>query len=157
MKNHVFRVGGIILLIAAILFVGMFASFGVGLAYSRNLNRTEKTMHPRQQTDTVWISAEEDLYLINDSGTLYAFVFWQGAWQRVEFLITGARFQTILLDNKPLLRGNFSMKQDAELRLRCSDDSPWEEAFANGRKRLVLQCYDLDEQLNKLPFLYPAQ
>ena len=154
MKKRCVQKLGIVLGVLAVLMIGLYVSFIGGLAYSRNLSSLEKQMHPEQQTDTVWISNEEDLYLINDDGTLLAFVLWQGEWHEAEFLRTGARFQTILLGDKPLLRGRFSMKQENELRLTCSDDSSEETSFANKRKHLILHCFDLHEKRDSLPFIY---
>ena len=154
MKKRCAQKLGIVLGVLAVLLIGFYVFFIGGLAYSRNLSSLEKQMHPEQQTDTIWISNEEDLYLINDGGTLLAFVLWQGEWHEAEFLRNGARFQTLLLEEKPLLRGNFSMKRENELRLTCSDDSQEELSFANKRKHLILCRFDLHAKRDSLPFIY---
>lgn len=156
MKKKLLRAILVILLISVVLLVGTYAAFVAGLAYSNDLTKLERAMHPCQQTDTLWISEEEDLYLINDGGTFSAYVLWNGAWQQATLEKVGARFQLLLLDDEPLLRGNFSMRREDRFQLRCSSDSPMEEAFANGRKRLVLRRYDLRAYIERLPFSYPV-
>ena len=153
-KRRILRLILILLLILAVLLAGFYGYFIGGLAYSRNLNSMESTMHPMDQPNTLWISDDQDLYLINHDGRFSAYVLWQDQWQKAEFLDVGARFQMLWLGEEHLLEGRFSMKREDVFRLQCSDDSESEAAFAKGRRHIILHRYDLHENLNQLPFAY---
>lgn len=144
MDKRFFRLFAAVLL-CGILFYGVFV---FGLGYSSNLSPLEQKMHPARQHDTVWISVENDLYLVNREGTLQAYVRWQNQWQQAEFSAVGARFHVLMLGEERLTGGRISMLRQDELRWRCDP----EDVFAAGRKRIVLQRYDLQNCLDSLPF-----
>lgn len=153
-KRSIPRLILLFLLVSAVLLVGIYVYFIAGLAYSRNLNSVESTMHPMEQENTLWISDDQDLYLINHDGRFSAYVLWKGQWQEADFLGVGARFQMLWLGEEHLLEGRFSMKREDVFRLQCSSDSESEVAFAKGRRHIILHRYDLHENLNQLPFPY---
>ena len=137
-------------LFAALLLGGILLCTAVmlGLGYANNLSPMEQQWHPEKQTGTVWISEERDLYLVNRDGTLQAYVFWQGQWQEAEFSAVGARYHLLLLDHQKLAGGTISMAAQDRLRWRCDP----EDAFAAGRRRIILVRDDYNYWKEQFPF-----
>ena len=144
MKKTFFRLFAVLLL-GGILLCGAVM---LGLGYANNLSPMERQWHPEKQTGTVRISEERDLYLVNRDGTLRAYVFWQGQWQKVTFSAVGARYHLLLLDHQKLAGGTISMAAQDRLRWRCEP----EDAFAAGRRRILLRRDDYEHWKEMLPF-----
>lgn len=135
----------IAVLLGGILLYGMGL---LGLGYANNLSPMEREWHPEKQTGTVWFSEERDLFLVNRDGTLHAYVFWQDEWKPAVFSAVGTRYHILMLGNQTIAGGTISMAAPDRLRWRCDP----QDAFAAGRRRIVLQRDDYDHWKDMLPF-----
>ena len=141
---------GLILIVVAIIGISV-----IGLViYHHNLSK-EIGLLPSHQSETIWITKEQDVFIIipKDTDDAQTYVYWDGAYQTATIGgVTRGRQFDLLVNDHYLLAGAFHV-YDGYMIVVPENDRPQvsDPAFLAGRKEIVFYRYDYETGSKMLP------